>query len=88
MEIVMGFLILIGALAMGSNASTSEESQAEKHVAESEETTFEFGEDTTQAPCRFQNGRRVQRDLTVPRAPTVPLSSEPTEKPGQACFDE
>ena len=88
MEIVIGFLILIGALAIGSNASTSEESQADKHMAESEQTVIEYGADTTQAPCRFQNGRLVQRDLTVPRAPATPFSGEPTEKSGHACSDE
>ena len=88
MEIMIGFLILIGALAIGSNALTSEESQAEKYVAESEQTVIEYGADTTQAPCRFQNGRLVQRDLTVPRAPAAPFSGGPTEKPGYACSDE
>ena len=88
MEIVIGFLILIGALAIGSNALTSEEIQAEKHAAQSEQTAIEYGVDTTQAPCRFQNGRLVQRDLTVPRAPAAPFSSESTEKPGHACSDE
>lgn len=88
MEIVIGFLILIGALAIGSNASTSEESQAEKHVAQSEQTAIEHGVDTTQAPCRFQNGRLVKRDLTVPRAPAAPFSGGPTEKQGHACSGE
>ena len=88
MEIVIGFLILIGALAIGSNASTSEESQAEKHVAQSEQTAIEFGLDTTQSPCRVKNGRLIQRDLTVPRAPAAPFSGEPTEKPWYACSDE
>ena len=88
MEIVIGILILIGALAIGSNASTLEDSQAEKHVAESEQTVIESGVDTAQAPCRFQNGQLVQRDLTVPRAPAAPFSGGPTEKPGYACSDE
>lgn len=88
MEIVIGFLILIGALAIGSNASTSEESQAEKHVAASEQNVIGYGADTTQAPCRFKNGRLVQRDLTVHRAHAAPVSGGPTEKPGHACSDE
>ena len=88
MEIVIGFLILIGALAIGSNASTSEESQAEKHAAQSEQTAIEYGVDTTQAPCRFQNGRLVQRNLTVERTPAAPFSSDIAKKAELRCTHE
>lgn len=88
MEIVIGLLILIGALAAGSNASTSEESQAKKSVAQPAKAAIEYGDDATRGPCRFPNGRLVQRNLTVERAPAVPFSSDTGKKAELRCTHE
>ena len=68
MEIVIALLILIGALTVGSNSSTSEETQAGKQLDRSVQVVIENGADASKGSCRFPNGRLMQRDLTVTRA--------------------
>ena len=88
MEIVFAILILIGALAVGSNSSTSEEAQAEKNLVRSEQVVTEPNVDTSLGPCRLSNGEMVQRDLTVRRSPTIPLLNDATRKEEPRCPNE
>ena len=85
MEIVIGLLILIGALAVGSNSSTSEEGQSGKHIVHSEQPVIE---NRVQEPCRLSNGRLVQRDLIAKRSPSIPSSSDTTRKAESRCPNE
>ena len=89
MEIVIAFLILIGALAAGSSAPTSEESQAKKHlVAESAVTGIAPRVEMMLGPCRPLDGRLIQRDLTVPRASTAVNSGVNSEEARHGCADQ
>ena len=88
MEIVIALLILIGALAVGSNSSTSEEAQAKKNLVRSEQVVTESGVDTSLGPCRLSNGQMVQRDLTKRRSSTIPSSKDATRKPERRCPNE
>ena len=88
MEIVFAILILIGAVAAGSNSSTSQEVQPEKHLAaDSEQTTVAQGIQVTPGPCRFADERVIQRDLTVPRASIVGMSKVNPGEAGYGCAD-
>lgn len=87
MEIVIGFLFLIGAVILGTNAPASEEARANERLAartEQASTAHVLGS----RPCRYAGGPPVQRDLTVPRAPAARLGRHPIEAPGHACSDE
>ena len=88
MEIVIAILILFGALAVGSNSSTSEETQAGKQMTRSERVVTESGVDTSKVPCRIPNGRLVQRDLTVKRVPAIPSLNDATRKAERRCPNE
>ena len=88
MEIVIGFLFVIGALALGSNASISDAGADRPIDARTEQTAFEQVAGAPQGPCRYGDGPLIQRDLTVPRSPAVPLASKPVEERGHACSDE
>ena len=88
MEIVIAILILIGALAVGSNSSTSDETLAGKQLDRSEQVVTESGVDTSQVPCRIPNGRLMQRDLTVTRAPAFPSSNDTARKAKIRCPNE
>ena len=88
MEIVFAILILIGALAVGSNSSTSEEAQAKKNLVRSEQVVTESGVDASLEPCRLPSGRLLQRNLTVKRSPAVSSSSDTTRKAERRCPNE
>ena len=88
MEIVIALLILIGALTVGTNSSTSDEAQAEKNLARSEQAVNESGVDARQVPCRLPNGRLVQRDLTVKRVPAISSLNDATRKTEPRCPNE
>lgn len=88
MEIVFAILILIGAVAAGSNSSTSQDVDTERHpAADSEQTTVAQGIKDTPGPCRFADGRVIQRDLTVPRASITTTSATHHKKAGHGCAD-
>jgi hypothetical protein len=88
MEIVLAILILIGAVAAGSNSSSSQEVHAEKHsAADSGQITVAKGIKATPGPCRFADGRLIQRDLTVPRASVSAVSEAHPEEVGHGCAD-
>jgi hypothetical protein len=88
MEIVFAILILIGAVAAGSNSSTSQEVQPEKYLAaHSKQPTAAQGIKDTPGPCRFADGRLIQRDLTVPRASVSVMSKVNPEEAGHGCAD-
>lgn len=88
MEIVFAILILIGAMAAGSNASTTDEIEAEKHsVADSVETRITPRAETGHGPCRLADGRLVQRDLTIPYTSTVSVSGANDEEVRHGCAD-
>jgi len=89
MEIVFAILILIGAMAAGSNASTTHEIEAEKHsVADSAKTRIAPRVETRHGPCRLADGRLVQRDLTVPYTSTVSVSGANDEEVRHGCTDQ
>ena len=88
MEIVIAILILIGALTVGSNSSTSEETQAGKQLERSVQVVIENGADASKGPCRFPNGRLMQRDLTVKRAPAISYSNDLKKKAELRCPNE
>ena len=88
MEIVIALLILIGALAVGSNSSTSEETQAGKQLDRSVQVVIENGADASKGSCRFPNGRLMQRDLTVTRVPAIPSSNDTARKAEIRCQNE
>ena len=88
MEIVIALLILIGALAVGSNSSTSDDTQAGKNMTRSEQDVTESDVDTSLGPCRLPKGRLVQRDLTAKRSPAVSSSSDTTRKTEPRCPNE
>jgi hypothetical protein len=88
MEIVFAILILIGAVAAGSNSSTSQEVHTEKHPAsDSAQPTVAQGIKDTLGPCRFADGRVIQRDLTVPRASVSVVSKVNLKEVGHGCAD-
>ena len=88
MEIVFAILILIGAVAAGSNSSTSQEVHTEQHpVADSGQITVAQDIKATPGPCRFAEGRVIQRDLTVPRASVSGMSKVNSEEAGYGCAD-
>ena len=88
MEIVIALLILIGALTVGTNSSTSDEAQAEKNLARSEQAVNESGVDASLGPCRLLNGQVVQRDLTAKRSPSIPSLNDATRKAERRCPNE
>jgi len=85
MEIVIALLILIGALAVGSNSSNSEEGQSGKHTVHSEQPVIE---NRVQEPCRLSKGRLVQRDLTAKRSPATPSLNDAPRKAESRCPNE
>ena len=88
MEIVFAILLLIGAVAAGSSPSTSQEVHTAKHPAgDSEQTTVAQNIKPTPGPCRFPDGRLIQRDLTVPRASISVTSKVNPEEAGHDCAD-
>ena len=88
MEIVIAILILIGALTIGTNNSTSNDAQAEKNPARSEQVVNESGVDASLGPCRLLNGQVVQRDLTAKRSPSIPSLNDATRKSVRRCPNE
>lgn len=89
MEIVFAILILIGAMAAGSNASTTEEIRTEKNpAAESTETGTAPRVETRYGPCRFPAGRLIQRDLTVPQTLNASVSGANDEEVRHGCADQ
>lgn len=89
MEIVFAILILIGAMAAGSNASTTNEIEAEKHsVADSVETRIAPSAETRHGPCRLADGRLIQRDLTVPQTLNTSVSGANDEEVRHGCADQ
>lgn len=89
MEIVLAFLFLVGAFALGSNASIPDGTVSTEHVeARTEQASREHIARTSQRPCRYADGPPVQRDLTVPRAAAGRLIGKPIEEPVRACSDE
>ena len=88
MEIVFAILILIGAVAAGSNSSISQEVHTEKHPAgDSEQATVAQSIKAKPDPCRFPDGRLIQRDLTVPRSSISMMSKVNSEEAGNDCAD-
>ena len=89
MEIVFAILILIGAMAAGSNASTTDKIQAEKHaVPESAKTGTAPRVETRHGPCRLPDGRLIQRDLTVPHTSAVSVSGASDKEVRHGCADQ
>lgn len=89
MEIVIAILILIGAMAAGSNASTTDEIRTEKApVTESTQTGTAPRVEARHCPCRFPDGQLIQRDLTVPHASTVSVSDANDEEVRHGCADQ
>ena len=88
MEVVIAVLILIGAMVAGSTSPISDEGSAEREpVTESEQTTPEHRVEAALGPCRFPNGRLIQRDLTLPTASTTTTSATRHEEAGHGCAD-
>jgi hypothetical protein len=88
MEVVIAVLILIGAMVAGSTSPTSDEGSAERDpVTESEQTSLTQRVEATLGPCRFPDGRLIQRDLTVPRASVSVVSKVNSEETGHGCAD-
>ena len=88
MEIVIAVLILIGAMVAGSTSPTSDEGSAEREpVTESEQTSPTQRVEATLGPCRFPDGRLIQRDLTLPTASTPTTSATKYEEAGHGCAD-
>ena len=88
MEIVIAILILFGALAVGSNSSTSEETQAGKQQARAEQVVTEFDVDASLGSCRLPNGSLVQRDLTVKCSRAILSLNDATRKAERRCPNE
>jgi hypothetical protein len=88
MEVVIAVLILIGAMVAGSTSPTSDEGSADLDpVTESEQTTPTHRVETMLGPCRFPDGRLIQRDLTLPTASTPTTSATKYEEAGHGCAD-
>jgi hypothetical protein len=89
MEIVLAFSFLIGAFALGSNASIPDGTEGTEHAeVRSERASREHVADIPQGLCRYADGPPLQRDLTVPRAAAARLTSNSIEEPGRACLDK
>jgi len=89
MELVVAVLILIGAMVAGSTSPTSDEGSADRApVTESEQTTPTHRVETTLGPCRFPDGRLIQRDLTLPTVSTTTTSATKHEEAGHGCADD
>ena len=88
MEIVIAVLILIGAMVAASTSPSSDEGNAERDpVTESEQTSPTHRVEATLRPCRFPDGRLIQRDLTVPRASVSVISKVNLEEAAHGCAD-
>jgi hypothetical protein len=88
MEVVIAVLILIGAMVAGSAPPTSDEDRTESAlVTESEQTTPTHRVEATLGPCRFPDGRLIQRDLTLPTVSTTTTSATKHEEAGHGCAD-
>ena len=88
MEVVIAVLILIGAMVAGSTSPTSDEGSAEREpVTESEQTSLTQRVEATLGPCRFPDGRLIQRDLTLPTASIPTTSATKYEEAGHGCAD-
>ena len=88
MEIVIAVLILIGAMVAGSTSPTSDEGSAERDpVTESEQTSPTHRVEATLRPCRFPDGRLIQRDLTLPTASIPKTSATKHVEAGHGCAD-
>jgi hypothetical protein len=88
MELVVAVLILIGAMVAGSTSPISDEGSAERDpVTESEQTSATHRVETMLGPCRFPDGRLIQRDLTLPTASTTTTSATKHEEAGHGCAD-
>lgn len=89
MEIVIVFLLLIGAVSFDANRSTSEETALKAAVeARVEQKTNRTKAESRPRPCRYGDGSLVQRDLTVPRASAVPVTSRAAEEVRPESLDE
>jgi len=89
MEIVLVFLFLVGAFALGSNASIPDGTERTEHAeARAEQASREHMARTSRGPCRYVDGPPIQRDLTVPREAERRLTVSTIEEPGRACSDE
>ena len=89
MEIVLAFLFLVGAFALGSNASIPDGTEGTEHSeVRTEQASHQHIARTSQGPCRYVDGPPVQRDLTVPRATAGRLTSDTFEEPERACSDK
>ena len=89
MEIVLAFLFLVGALALGSNASITDRAEGTEHAeVRSEQASREHVAGIPQGPCRYADGPPLQRDLTVPRTAAGRLTSNSIEELGRACSDK
>ena len=88
MEVLIAVLILIGAMVAGSTSPTSDEGSADRDpVTESEQTTPTHYVETTLGPCRFPDGRLIQRDLTLPTVSTTTTSATKHKEAGHGCAD-
>jgi len=88
MEIVFAILILIGAVAAGSNSSISQEVHTEKHPAgDSAQALVAQSIKATPGPCRLPDGQLIQRDLTVSRASISVMSKVSSEEAAHGCAD-
>jgi hypothetical protein len=88
MEVVIAVLILIGAMVAGSAPPASDEDRSESDlVTELEQTTPPHRLQATLGPCRFPNGRLIQRDLTLRTASTTTTSATNDEEAGHGCAD-
>lgn len=89
MEVVIAVLILIGAMVAGSTSPISDEGSAERDpVTGSEQTSPTHRVEATLRPCRFPDGRLIQRDLTLPTAPTTTTPATKDEEAGHGCADD
>lgn len=75
MAIVLVFLLVLGAVSLDSDRSTSEavafEAPVETETVREKQRT---GTDREPGPCRYGDGPLLQRDLSLPRNRVAPLN--------------
>jgi hypothetical protein len=65
MEVFIGFVLLIGALALSSHPPTPDEAQNNEKVGVKAEQSAAAQVANTDLPCRYSDGPLMQRDLTL-----------------------
>ncbi len=88
MEIIIAFILLIGAFTLGATTSHSEaDARPDTVVAQAEQDPSHIPVGEDHRPCRYATGPLMQRDLTVPHTLLEVSYDGIAEAQDNACRD-